>query len=84
MASTLLIACAVEPGDYGDYAEPELGITQQPLISPCNETVPTNRFIDGFPAYAQCEASMNSAIYSNNGIDTSLTRFSTSLPAIRV
>jgi MYXO-CTERM domain-containing protein len=36
----------------------------------CTETVPTNRFIDGFPAYAQCTASTNSAIYSDNGIDT--------------
>lgn len=39
----------------------------------CAETVPTNRFIDGFPAYAQCAGSMNGAVYSNNGIDTSTT-----------
>lgn len=39
----------------------------------CAETVPSNRFIDGFPAYAQCTASTNSAIYSDNGIDTSTT-----------
>ena len=39
----------------------------------CAETVPANRFIDGIPAYAQCAGSMNGAVYSNNGIDTSAT-----------
>ena len=34
---------------------------------------PPNRFIDGFPAYAQCAGSMTGAVYSNNGIDTSTT-----------
>jgi hypothetical protein len=42
-------------------------------LSACDETVPANRNVDGIPAYAQCTASENSAIYSNNGIDTSLT-----------
>jgi MYXO-CTERM domain-containing protein len=37
----------------------------------CMETVPATRFIDGVPAYAQCAASTNSAIYSDNGINTS-------------
>jgi surface antigen len=36
----------------------------------CNETVPSNRFIDGIPAYQQCTDSTSSAIYSNNGVDT--------------
>jgi surface antigen len=36
----------------------------------CDETVPSNRMVDGFPAYAQCAAASGSAIYSNNGIDT--------------
>ena len=35
----------------------------------CNETVPANRMVDGFPAYAQCSTS-TAAVYSNNGIDT--------------
>jgi surface antigen len=39
----------------------------------CSETVPTNRFIDGIPAYAQCTASQTSAIYSDDGIDTATT-----------
>ena len=39
----------------------------------CGETVPTNRFIDGIPAYAQCTASTSSAVYSDNGINTSTT-----------
>jgi MYXO-CTERM domain-containing protein len=38
----------------------------------CNETVPTNRAIDGIPAYAQCDATTG-AIYSNNGVDTATT-----------
>jgi hypothetical protein len=36
--------------------------------------VPANRNIDGIPAYAQCAGSSNSAIYSNNGVDTSTTQ----------
>jgi hypothetical protein len=43
-------------------------------LSACDETVPANRNVDGIPAYAQCTASQNSAIYSNNGVDTSLTQ----------
>ena len=39
----------------------------------CGETVPGTRFIDGIPAYAQCAASMTTAVYSNNGTDTSTT-----------
>ena len=39
----------------------------------CNETVPSNHLLDGFPAYAQCTDSTNSSIYSNNGIDTATT-----------
>jgi surface antigen len=36
----------------------------------CNETVPSNRIIDGIPAYNQCTDSTSSPIYSNNGVDT--------------
>src|SRR5664279_3004877 len=39
----------------------------------CNETVQATRTVDGIPAYAQCSDTTNSAIYSNNGIDTSTT-----------
>ena len=39
----------------------------------CGETVPATRFIDGIPAYAQCAASMTTAVYSNNGTDTGTT-----------
>jgi surface antigen len=39
----------------------------------CSETVPTNRAVDGVPAYSQCTATTSSAIYSNNGVDTSTT-----------
>jgi len=64
-------ACAAPPGstDEADY----LGVTESAL-SACNETVPATRFLDGIPSYAQCDATQNSAIYSNNGVDTSLTK----------
>jgi surface antigen len=39
----------------------------------CIETVAANRTVDGIPAYAQCTATTSSAIYSNNGVDTSTT-----------
>ena len=39
----------------------------------CSETVAANRMVDGIPAYAQCTATTSSAIYSNNGVDTSTT-----------
>ena len=39
----------------------------------CGEAVPANRAVDGIPAYAQCDATMDSSIWSNNGVDTSLT-----------
>ena len=34
--------------------------------------VPEDHYIDGIPAYAQCGESENSAIWSNNGINTRL------------
>ena len=37
----------------------------------CSETIAANRMVDGIPAYSQCTATTSSAIYSNNGIDTS-------------
>jgi hypothetical protein len=52
---------------------PEVGAAVQAL-SVCDEMVPANRNVDGIPAYAQCEATQNSAIYSNNGVDTSTTQ----------
>jgi surface antigen len=39
----------------------------------CGETVAANRMVDGIPAYSQCAATTSSAIYSNNGVDTSTT-----------
>jgi hypothetical protein len=53
--------------------EGELGVAIAAL-SVCDETVPANRFIDGIPAYAQCSASMTTAIYSDDGINTSTTQ----------
>jgi MYXO-CTERM domain-containing protein len=42
-------------------------------LNACEEDVPDNRSVDGFPAYAQCADVEDASIYSNNGIDTSLT-----------
>jgi hypothetical protein len=63
VCSWLTLACA-------DTAERlEIGVTGAALGA-CDETVPANRFIDGIPSYAQCDATKSSAIYSNNGVDT--------------
>jgi hypothetical protein len=65
IASCLCIAaCAQQPDDGID-----VGVARQGL-SACNETVPDTRYIDGIPAYAQCDTTQSSAIFSNNGIDT--------------
>jgi len=70
---TSALSVALLLGCGGDRSEPDgVGVVSQ-AIGPCNETVPTNRFIDGFPAYAQCATTMNSDIYSNNGVDTATT-----------
>jgi hypothetical protein len=54
-----------------DSGEPTESFTQ--ALDVCGEMVPANRAVDGLPAYAQCDATMNSSIWSNNGVDTSLT-----------
>jgi surface antigen len=63
----LVAGCADQAAD-----DPEVAVTAAAL-SVCDETVPADRNVDGFPAYAQCDAAANSAIYSNNGIDTATT-----------
>jgi hypothetical protein len=70
LALTLLasIGCGAE-GDEGAAIE-----SYDQALNACEETVPTNRYIDGLPAYAQCTSFQNGAIYSNNGIDTSATK----------
>jgi len=56
------------------YATEERDVARvEQAINICTETVPSNRFVDGIPAYAQCTGSQNSAIYSNNGVDTGTT-----------
>jgi surface antigen len=67
----LLVACAAPGSSEGaDGHDVELGLIES-AISACDEMVPANRYIDGIPAYAQCASTEMSAIYSNNGIDTS-------------
>jgi hypothetical protein len=55
---------------YGAPSSDEAVAEVSQAVSVCDETVPANRIVDGIPAYAQCTASTNAAIYSNNGIDT--------------
>lgn len=38
----------------------------------CAETVPSNRMVDGIPAYNQCDGASGGPIYSNNGVDTAI------------
>ncbi|MES1183628.1 MAG: CHAP domain-containing protein [Myxococcales bacterium] len=59
----MLWACGNAPGDE------TLGIARE-AVNACAETVPANRAVDGFPAYAQCATIQDGAIWSNNGIDT--------------
>jgi hypothetical protein len=68
LALGLMLGCQANPATV-----PEVSGTSEAL-SICDETVPANRNIDGIPAYAQCAATQNSAIFSNNGVDTSTTR----------
>jgi surface antigen len=67
LAAVLAAGC----DQYGTQAE-DTGKVEQ-AVDICNETVPANRIVDGIPAYAQCAAAQNSAIYSNNGVDTATT-----------
>lgn len=69
------VACVALVGclDSAVAPTPDVGVSSQALDA-CSETVPANRNVDGVPAYAQCTASNDAAIYSNNGIDTSLTQ----------
>ena len=66
----LLLTAGLSAGcDQYAAEEEDVGRVEQAL-NVCNETVPANRQVDGIPAYAQCTASENSPIYSNNGVDT--------------
>ena len=71
-AAGLSVACLqTETTEHTD----NVGL-QTSALSICEEAVPANRNIDGIPSYAQCPESMDSAIYSNNGVDTSTTQVS--------
>jgi surface antigen len=65
LACGALAACAAQSAD-------DVGVLAMPLDA-CGETVPADRNVDGIPAYAQCDAVANSAVFSNNGVNTSLT-----------
>jgi len=57
----------------GSGADLESVVESRAALNTCAESVPANRQVDGIPAYAQCDATKNSSIWSNNGIDTSTT-----------
>lgn len=69
-AGLLVVGC------YNTAAEDESPSLAQLALSVCEEAVPASRVIDGIPAYAQCASSSNSAIYSNNGVDTATSALS--------
>jgi len=60
-----LALVALGCGSVGD--EPLATVSE--AVNVCDETVPDNRYVDGLPAYAQCDTTTGS-IWSNNGIDT--------------
>jgi hypothetical protein len=60
-------------GCSGTDVSPEPVAELSLAVNACDEEVPSERFIDGFPAYAQCDGVSSGSIYSNNGIDTSTT-----------
>lgn len=66
-------------GCSGPASGPPIGEIGQAreAASVCDETVPATRYIDGIPAYAQCTASQDGAVYSNNGIDTASSSLGT-------
>jgi hypothetical protein len=68
--SGIALVATLACGSGGDL-EPVAEFVQ--ALNTCEEAVPANRQVDGIPAYAQCEATTNSSIWSNNGIDTSTT-----------
>jgi hypothetical protein len=63
----LASGCAGPGPDGETIAESRLA------VNACDETVPSDRLVDGLPAYAQCSAVENGNIWSNNGVDTSAT-----------
>lgn len=52
--------------DVSDVAD-----STAPSSNICGEVVPEDHYIDGIPAYAQCEASESEGVWSNDGISTS-------------
>ncbi len=69
MIFLLLTACVADVATATDSA-PE-------LVDVCSESVPTDRNVDGIPAYSQCTDSENANIYSNDGVQTSTTSIDT-------
>ena len=68
---TAIAALAAAGCGSEDEAVPVASVVS--ALSVCDEIVPSEHFVDGIPAYDQCAESMNSAIYSSNGIDTNTT-----------
>lgn len=71
--SAILLGAAWVAGCAGhsDTSDAEHVGQVSEAVDICSETVPANRNVDGIPAYAQCAATQNSAVYSDDGVDTS-------------
>jgi len=68
--SAILASAGLASAGCGAETSDDVGVTSAAL-SVCDETVPSDRNVDGIPSYAQCAGAENAAIYSNNGVDTS-------------
>lgn len=49
----------------------ETGTDGETSTNVCDEVVPAELFVDGIPAYSQCDASESAGIWSSDGISTS-------------
>jgi len=68
----LLFAAALQGcAEQAEHGQ-DVGVARAAL-SVCDETVPPERFIDGIPAYAQCDAVSAGPVYSDDGVNTSTT-----------
>jgi hypothetical protein len=78
LRSIAAVACSGLPllGCVGGTPGMESVAETEQEVSVCDETVPSNRIVDGIPAYSQCTASSNAFIYSNNGVDTATSAVS--------
>ena len=74
--STILADTSSDDGNTGTGDASTLGSSDQQSTAGetaniCTEVVPAERYVDGIPAYAQCEASESGGVWSVDGVSTS-------------